>query len=195
MEILKIGKYLIAGMLLSSNLLAGEVHSPNKATMYIGVGSIIGSGEETIEYNGETSKYSYDGSGGNLKMGVITNNFNRFEISYNVFNIEGNGWSDTYYGIDFDYLWVFSTKSNLNPYLGLGLAYCVSENMTGYNENGEEENAQALGFNLSAGFIYEIGDSFELECAYKITGVEWNYVDIDVSDDISNFYIGGNLKF
>jgi len=195
MEILKTGKYLIVGMLLSSNLLAGDIHSVNKTSMYIGVGSMIGSGEETIEYDGETTNYSYNTSGANLKIGFVTSNSNRFEISYNALNIDADTWDDTYYGIDFDYLWVFSTKSNLNPYLGVGLAYRVSENMTGYNEDGEEENAQALGFNLSAGLIYAISTSIELECAYKFTSVNWNYTNIDISDDISNFYIGGNLKF
>lgn len=192
MDFLKKGRYLVAGALLSASLLASDIQSKD---MYIGAGVMFGSGERTFNIGYETDEFPYNSSAGTIKVGFINARNDRLEFSINSFNIEGNELDDTCTGYDFDYLFTLSKKT-FQLYLGLGVGYYQSDKMKGYNiDTNKVENAEAISVNLSAGFIYEFSPLLEAEIAYKYKSMSWNYVYIDVSDSLSNIYIGANIKF
>ena len=181
-------KLMIAG-LLSTGLYASGTNS-----VYIGFGAMNGSGTQTLETNGNIYSADYDMTGVGGKIGLIGKDNNRLEFAINKLNGSNDNGSDTYTGFEMSYLFAF-LKGDFHPYLGLSVGYYVSENLKGYDDNGDETSVNALELGFSGGFLFGLTQNIELEIAYQYRHLNWNYSDITLYDDIGNAYVGMNFKF
>lgn len=200
-------KYVAAGLILSTNLFASDVRGASydgpqdsSSNMYIGIGSMSGTGIQTLtDIYGNEKDYSYTSSGGSVKIGFIAEDNNRIELSINSFDIKGDsGWKDTYTGYDLDYLWIGDEKSNLSLYAGIGFGLYTSDKLLYNSDTNSWESSNALSLNVSLGLLYDVSSSLEFELAYKYKYLSWDYSENNIDsvyDTMGNAYAGINFKF
>jgi hypothetical protein len=189
---------------LATNMVAQE-----DKTLYVGFGIGTGSGEQTRDWSyplSGTFTTEYDAKSTSFKFGHIFESKNRFELSYNIIKADAtkgtfamnttNTKSSTYKGFDFDWLFTFRNQEVLQPYLLVGFGLYNNDDIDGYNANtGKADTARAFSFNYGAGFNYMLGESAELEVAYKGKSLAWNMENPDISDKLGVLYLGVNYKF
>lgn len=160
---------------------------------YVGIGGMSGAGNQVWDFD---SNYDYTHRAVSIKFGTIESNGDRFEGAMNVFVVDGDsGWTDVYTGLEANYLYVIPTPV-VKPYVSVGVGYYISSSMTTYNGNTqEEEQAESYTLNFGVGAVFEIGKYIELEATYQYRYFTWNTDSYYVNDNMSNVYIGMNIKF
>jgi hypothetical protein len=170
----------------------------NSSKSYVGIGMASGSGKYTL---GE-SKTSYNSSSISVKFGMILQNDNRFELSYETEKHKFENQDDKVSGFNFD--WNFAYPKDkiadvITPYWTLGLGYYTYEDTANKFEGNKDLTGAA--FNYGIGGLYDINKNIELEASYKFKGIVWqDYTtkgtDITTKSNSAGslFYLGLNYK-
>jgi opacity protein-like surface antigen len=175
---------ILVGLLVGS---ISAIANDNSSKYYLGMGMVSGSGtytESMSEYSFDSSsfeesinEYSYDSSSMPIKFGMMLDNDNRFEFSY-----EKEKHKFTKIGVDkkisgFNFDWNFAypkykIADAVTPYWTLGLGYYTYEDSANFGDN--EDDLKGTAFNYGIGGLYEINKNIELEASYKFKAISWD---------------------
>lgn len=174
---------------------------------YVGAAAgLLGSGTETAEIDYSSggvseSEEKFDPSSFDIKGGYRFDSGNRFEITSTSISVdyEKNYSSNSYSGLDFDFLWSFG-KKDLKPYLGAGLGLYTYDDFK--DSSGDELNG--LSINLVAGLSYNVTEHFGLDAGLKYRGISWEKIivtngwstsEINFTSNVTLATIGANYFF
>ena len=159
-----------AGLLGMSSMAAAE------GGFYLGGGALKGSGETTFD----SSKSKHDNSGSSFRLGSISENGNRTEVSYSKLEEKNkdSGSKVKISGFDMDFIAAFGSGS-LKPLLGLGFGFYTWEDTAKLFV--QDSDLKGLSLNLTAGLAFEITKNFELEATYRYRSIGWQEIDTGFS--------------
>jgi len=186
---------MLVGLLVGS---ISAMANDNSSEYYLGMGMVSGSGTKTVG----VSEESYDSSSMPIKFGMMLDNDNRFELSYETEKHKFNNRDDKVSGINFD--WNFAYPKNkiadaVTPYWTLGFGSYTYEDTAKYFT--DNKDLEGFAFNYGIGGLYDINKNIELEASYKFKGIGWqSYTTLGsnvttTSDSAGSlFYLGLNYK-
>jgi hypothetical protein len=191
---------ILVGLLIGS---ISAIANDNSSKYYLGMGMVSGSG--TLEM-GRAEGQSYDSSSMPIKFGMMLDNDNRFEFSYEKEKHKFTGTDNKVSGLNFDWNYTYpkyKIADAVTPYWTLGLGVYTYEDTAKFIAKNEDLTGAAL--NIGIGGLYDINKNIELEASYKFKVIVWekytskyeNSDDIEIisSDSTGSlFYLGLNYK-
>lgn len=168
-----------------------------QADYYVGLNYLTGSGTHTAEKNNNSIDVDVDSSGYGLKLG-FGSDISRVELTYTSMDVEYKSSTDTFYGIDIDWVKPFDVHPLAKPFISLGLGWHQWKDYEVLGA-GEIRDRGAVALNIGVGALYKI-QMFELEAGYKYKYYLWedltDYLnDYSDSTSLGNFYAGVNYHF
>jgi opacity protein-like surface antigen len=171
----------------------------NSSEYYLGMGMASGSG--TLEI-GRAKGQSYDSSSMPIKFGMMLDNDNRFEFSYEKEKHKLADVDNKVSGLNFDWNYTYpkyKIADAVTPYWTLGFGLYTYEDSANIGDN--EDDLKGVAFNYGIGGLYDINKNIELETSYKFKGISWEDYNEKGSDIRmtaasvgSLFYLGLNYK-
>jgi opacity protein-like surface antigen len=189
--------------LLLVSLLIGSISAisnDHSSKYYSGVGIALGSGIVEVNVN---KNQSYNSSSMPIKFGMMLQNDNRFEFSYETEKYKFDNRDDKVSGWNLDWNFVYpryKIADTIIPYWRLGIGSYIYEDTANLGDN--KDDLKGVAFNYGMGGLYNINKNIELEASYKFKGISWeNFIekDSDISIKLAStellFYLGLNYKF
>jgi hypothetical protein len=207
---------MLVGLLVGS---ISAMANDNSSEYYLGMGMASGSGTYTESvsknidgtYTESVSKNSYDSLSMPIKFGMMLDNDNRFEFSYETEKYKFTGADNKASGLNFDWNFAYpkyKIADAVTPYWTLGLGLYTYENIANQGVVGSKDDLSGTAFNYGIGGLYDINKNIELEASYKFKAITWrerkitfytNGIETSSTTTTSDstgslFYLGLNYK-
>jgi len=171
---------------------------------YVGIGGTTGSGTLTataaVANFTASASADYDTSSIPVKLGIVLENDNRFELSYqSIKATDSSLGTETISGVNVDYkLFIEEPKiKSFAPYVVGGLGLYEWENTAQYFVG--DDNLHGLSWNIGAGGVYGIDNNIELEATAQYKKINWQDIRVGAINIVSDnsgteLYLGINYK-
>mgnify|MGYP000249861646 FL=1 len=171
---------------------------------YVGVGGTTGAGTYSataaIANFSASASVDYDSSSVPIKIGLIMDNSNRLELSYqSIKESDSSLEAETVSGVNLDYKLLIEEPKvgSFTPYGVVGLGLYEWENTAQYFVG--DENLEGIQWGAGVGGVYGVDNSLELETSLQYKKINWQDVKVGavtITSDNSGyeFYLGLNYK-